>query len=228
MRGKIITIEGTDGAGKNTQAKILTESLNYFGIPTKMLSFPQYGTSHAKQVEDYLQGKYGEVGSLSSLQVSTLYAFDRSVSMKENNVEENLKNGVWYVIDRFTESNIIYQTANIDDINEKRRISNEIRILENILLDIPMSSLVLYLNVPTEYSTKLVEKRGNKKDIHEKNIEFLKKVENNLPYLVDFPCAESWNIINCVKDNEMRKVSDISNEIFYVVSSNFELKNYIQ
>jgi len=42
--GKIITIEGTDGSGKETQSKLLVDKLNSLGFKTEMMSFPRYET----------------------------------------------------------------------------------------------------------------------------------------------------------------------------------------
>lgn len=42
MKGKFIVIEGTDGSGKKTQAKILCEKLNEAGINCIVQSFPNY------------------------------------------------------------------------------------------------------------------------------------------------------------------------------------------
>ena len=47
--GKIIVIEGSDGTGKETQAKMLKENLEKLGHTVGTLSFPRY-TSDRKSV----------------------------------------------------------------------------------------------------------------------------------------------------------------------------------
>ena len=42
MKSKIIVIEGLDGSGKATQAKILTDALAAKGVPVRKLEFPDY------------------------------------------------------------------------------------------------------------------------------------------------------------------------------------------
>ena len=43
MRGKLIVLEGTDGSGKATQAKLLLQSLEAQGFPCREIDFPRYG-----------------------------------------------------------------------------------------------------------------------------------------------------------------------------------------
>lgn len=236
MRGKIIAFEGTDGSGKETQSKLLVEKLKHIGIPAKYISFPEYGTPHAKPVEDYLQGVYGEVGNLSPLQVSTLYAFDRSVSVKEHHLKEELENGTWFIIDRYTESNVLFQTAMIDNSFEKQIAIRNIYMLENCILDIPPADLVIFLHLPTEFSVELIKQREGKTDIHESNFNFLKKVEKNALELagmtlsgsgnimLNLTSAGRWNVINCISNDKIRTIDDISKEVFEITLNNAVLK----
>lgn len=58
-KGKIIVIEGLDGSGKNTQAKLLTEKLSEeFNI--KRLSYPDYDSNSSALVKMYLGGELGD------------------------------------------------------------------------------------------------------------------------------------------------------------------------
>ena len=57
--GKLIVIDGLDGSGKETQARLLQKALTERGIRTRMLSFPRYGEKSAAAVELYLSGALG-------------------------------------------------------------------------------------------------------------------------------------------------------------------------
>ena len=59
MRGKLVVFEGTDGAGKATQARLLARRLEEEGIPFREIDFPRYGNPFAEPARLYLQGQLG-------------------------------------------------------------------------------------------------------------------------------------------------------------------------
>ena len=81
MKGKFIVIEGTDGSGKKTQAKILCEKLNEAGINCIVQSFPNYDSPACTPVKMYLNGEFGDIGCLDAYQANSLYAVDRLCTM---------------------------------------------------------------------------------------------------------------------------------------------------
>lgn len=62
QKGTFIAIEGGDGSGKGTQAKILEEHFLSEGREVFRISFPQYGHPSASIVEMYLNGAFGSAG----------------------------------------------------------------------------------------------------------------------------------------------------------------------
>jgi thymidylate kinase len=63
MPGKFIVIEGIDGAGGETQSKLLFEYLSSRKIPCERMLYPDYGNSIGKFIHDYLHGKGFSAGS---------------------------------------------------------------------------------------------------------------------------------------------------------------------
>ena len=57
--GKLIVIEGTDGSGKSTQFKLLTQRLEQEGHRFKKLVFPQYSEPSSALILMYLGGEFG-------------------------------------------------------------------------------------------------------------------------------------------------------------------------
>ena len=85
MRGKLIVLEGTDGSGKATQAKLLLRRLEAGGVPCREIDFPRYGTPFAEPVSRYLQGALGgKPGDVNAYAASTMFAVDRYASYKED------------------------------------------------------------------------------------------------------------------------------------------------
>ena len=75
--GKLVVIEGLDGAGKRTLAKALTDALDARGAKVATGAFPRYGEDvHADLVHDGLHGRLGDLTD-SVHGMSVLYALDR-------------------------------------------------------------------------------------------------------------------------------------------------------
>ena len=59
-KGKLIVIEGLDGSGKATQAKLLAQHLAGQGLPVREVTFPNYESDSSALVKMYLAGQFGQ------------------------------------------------------------------------------------------------------------------------------------------------------------------------
>ena len=77
-------------------------------------------------------------------------------------------------------------------------------------MGLPAPDDVVYLEVPVSVSLSLIDKRGNKKDIHELDVSFL---ENS--YEAAQFCAKKlgWKKISCVKNGTLRSIDEIFEDI---------------
>ena len=76
--GKLIVIEGTDGSGKSTQFKLLTERVAKEGREFQRLVFPQYQEESSALIRMYLGGQFGTKPSdVNAYAASAFYAVDR-------------------------------------------------------------------------------------------------------------------------------------------------------
>ena len=55
--GKLIVIEGTDGSGKSTQFRLLTQRLENENIAFQKIVFPQYSEPSSALIRMYLGGR---------------------------------------------------------------------------------------------------------------------------------------------------------------------------
>ena len=201
--GKLVIIEGTDGSGKQTQSQLLNERLYNEGIKVKKISFPDYDSPSSSLVKMYLNGDFGkDAQSVNAYAASSFYGVDRYASFKTKWAKE-YENGYIIISDRYTTR---FETAGITNAN-----------FEYSKLGIPSPDLVVFLNVPIEYTFSLMENRENKitgdkaKDIHESNREYLIKSYNSA---IELARIKDWIIIDCVKDGKMRTIEDINDEIY--------------
>lgn len=222
MKEKFIVIEGTDGSGKKTQAKILCEKLNEAGINCIVQSFPNYDSPACTPVKMYLNGEFGDIGCLDAYQANSLYAVDRLCTMM--GLKDHIENGGSIVFDRYVESTMLHQAALIENQEERDEFLDYVNDFEFGKLKLPKPDLVIFLDVPVEVSKKLADSRGeyksgNKKDILEQDISHLTKAYNSGKYVAN---KYGWTQISCLNESgNLKSIEEISNDIFEVVKKLF-------
>ena len=214
-KGRIIVIEGAlDGIGKTTQYNLLREKL---GDKVITHHFPSYNTYQGKGVEEYLSGNYGNISDLSPYFINNLYAYDRSVTWNTI-LKEKYEEGYTILLDRYTTSSIIYQSCLIEDIDKKKEFIDFVNDYEYNKLGIGKPDQVIFLTAPFDTVNELRNKRtqneGISNDIHEKNIDFMKKVYGNAIFVADYL---NWDKIECVNDNKLKEINEIHEEICKII-----------
>lgn len=217
-KGKLIVIEGAgDGMGKSTQMKFLKKRLESEGQRIFSHHFPSYETYHGKPVEEYLNGNYGSSKELSPYFVHSLYAQDRAIAWLTI-LKKQYELGKILLMDRYTTSSLLYQSAYIDDVNERKAFLDFVCDYEYNKLGIKVPDCVLFLyasfDLITEMRNKRKENDGVAKDIHEVDIDFMKRVYDNSMFVADYL---KWDMINCEKNNQMRTIDDIHEEVYKLV-----------
>jgi dTMP kinase len=85
-------------------------------------------------------------------------------------------------------------------------------------LGIPKPDAVIYLDMPIEISQKLMTARysgdENKKDVHEVNVEFLKKCRESALYTAE---KQGWHIIKCAEGDEPKSIETIHKQITEII-----------
>lgn len=213
MAGKLIVIEGLDGSGKATQTKNLFDYLTSNGEQVVKVTFPDYDSPASALVKMYLNSEFGDdPNAVNAYSASAFYAVDRVASYIKNWKEDYLS-GKTILCDRYATSNIIYQMSKVPQ-EEKDPFIDWQYDFEYNKLGLPAPTQVIYLDVEPEVSQKLMLKRYNgdesKKDLHEKNVDFLLTCRENALYAAK---KLGWKVISCTKDGEMKSIEDIFEEI---------------
>ena len=220
--GKLIVIEGTDGSGKSTQFKKLTERLQAEGLIFKTLVFPQYSEPSSALIRMYLGGEFGTKPSdVNAYAASAFYAVDRYASFKKDW-------GNWYdqggviISDRYTTSNAVHQ-ASKEAPENRPEFLRWLYEFEYEKLGMPRPDLTIYLDVPTDFTEKMMRSReastNTKADIHEKDMSYLATCREMGRTASQY---YGWKVIPCVRDDEMRSIEDIHQELYALVKSCLE------
>lgn len=222
--GKLIVIDGTDGSGKATQAKMLVEHLEKGDKPVKYIEFPRYYSSfHGEMVGRYLRGEFGGLGEVNPYLASLFYALDRLTAKQE--LEDWLSGGCYVVANRYTSSNMGVQTARLPK-DKQEKFLNWLIEMEYKVHKLPKEDIVVMLYVPAEIGRKLVEEKGEreyvkgrKRDIHEEDLDFLKKVEQK--YLDLAERFDHWVKVDCVdKKGKLLSKQKIHKKVIKVLVKN--------
>ncbi|MFM1887478.1 MAG: hypothetical protein RL026_2635 [Pseudomonadota bacterium] len=104
-RGRFITLEGIEGAGKSTLARALAERLRQRGIRVHLTREPG-GTPLAEAVRGLVLGRHGEALPAGA---EALLMFAARAIHVANGIRPALERGEWVLCDRFTDATLAYQ-----------------------------------------------------------------------------------------------------------------------
>jgi dTMP kinase len=161
----------------------------------------------------YLGGQFGTRPSDgNAYAASAFYAIDRYASYKK-------VWGEWYeqgglvLSDRYTTSYAVHQASKEPEEN-RAEFLRWLYEFEYDKLGLPRPDLTIYLDVPTEYTEKLMRGReaatGTQADIHEKDLAYLATCRQMGRAAAEY---YGWTVIQCVRDGQMRTIEDIHQEI---------------
>ncbi|ACS89216.1 MULTISPECIES: dTMP kinase [Thermococcus] len=195
--GIFIVLEGIDGAGKSTQAKMLAkwfENRGYEVVLTKEPTDTAFGKLIRRLV--LIGGKEGIIDGarISKEAEALLFAADRAEHVKKL-IEPSIKAGKVVISDRYFYSSLAYQWARGLDLNW----------LINLNAFAPRADLVILLDLPVKESINRINGRSIRSEF-DKIVELQKKVRKNYLKL-----AEKFNEIRII--NALAPVEDIHNDI---------------
>lgn len=138
MTGKLIVVEGTDGAGKSTLSQELKTYFELQNYPVLLLSYPDYESIWGTKIRAHLDHKI----TYSALELYLLFTVD--IMKDQAAIRECLQNNNDNVVilDRYFYSTIAYQCAQGLDIREANN--------RTASLNLVAPDLVIYLKTSLE------------------------------------------------------------------------------
>lgn len=192
MSGLLIAFEGLDQSGKETQAEVLRDHLKQHGHKSRLMSFPDYGTSIGEEIARALQGErdYGpEVMQL--LFVANRYE-------RKADVDRWVEGGLILLCDRYTASTTAYGEAHgLDPV-----------WLTDTQKYLRPADLTLFLDIAPETAAR---RKAVDRDHYERDLALLARVRESYRRQAD---STGWARI----DGERSK-DDVAAQIIQVVSA---------
>lgn len=219
-RGKLVVIDGTDGSGKTTQANLLMRRLKKNGKKVKFIHYPRYEDNFfGKFIAHCLSEQYYNWVNIHPKIASIVYAADRWESKQK--IENWLKDGHIIIMDRYISSNQIHQGGKIANMKRREAFLKWLSEMEYKVFKIPEPNLTIYLSLPIKMVLKLIKDRnykgaraylGSKKDVHEKDKNFLKNSIKSALWLAK--TQKNWIKIECMEKGKLKSFPDIHQEIY--------------
>jgi dTMP kinase len=188
MAGKLIVIEGIDGAGGETQSKMLLEYFRKRKIPAERIYYPEYGNPIGDLIHDYLHRKHDLPADMQFLLFATDMVNDR------DKVLGWLAQGKTVIADRYFTSTMAYQGLGGIPVGNALKFAEMFRL--------PKPDIILFLKISPETSIK--RKRGEKRNLdrNEADRELHRKVSESYESLAKNQVWSSWFVIDGEKSKE--------------------------
>ena len=164
-----ITIEGIEGAGKSTNAKLVVEYLNNLKLQVLHTREPG-GTLIAEKIRDILLQQ--DINEPITNQAELLLLFAARSQHLENLIIPALNIGTFVVCERFTDASFAYQGAG-RGLNLK-----DISYLEHFVQNNLRPDLTLLFDLDVKIGLERVKKRGALDRIEQEKIDFFTKVRD--------------------------------------------------
>ncbi len=215
MSGKLIVIEGADGAGKATQVKLLIERLRAEEMEIETFEFPRYEDSFfGAYVKEWLDEVHGSFVDLDPRLASVLFAGDRFEAREQ--MVGWLEEGKHVIVDRFVTASMLHQGAKIKDVEKRGAFLLWLQRLEYNVFKMPRPDMVVYLDVPAQMRHALLttDERKSKLGHTETDSDYQASVQNTASHIA---ALEKWQIVSCIMNDKLRSKDNINTELYGLV-----------
>ncbi len=211
-RGKFITLEGGEGAGKSTQAQMLRDKLAALGVDVVLTREPG-GSPRAEAIRAVLLS--GQAKRFGPMGEALLFYVARD-SHLELTIRPALVRGSWVICDRFQDSTRAYQGA------AGGVPMAALDALERIVVGSTQPDLTLILDLPPEEGLKRVAERAESIDQQVDRFESmdLRFHQNLRQEFLQIAESEPWR---CAIIDANRPVQSVAETIWSVVTQRLNL-----
>ncbi len=168
FKGKFITVEGSEGAGKSTNIRYIQDYLKQKKIPFILTREPG-GTPVAEKIRDLLLDK-ANTSLCDDAELLLMFAA-RAQHLNELIIPA-LKEGKWVISDRFTDASYAYQGGG-------RGLSwQKIAQLEQWVQGDLRPDATILLDIPVDKGMERVRQRGNTDRFEQEQLSFFNRIRD--------------------------------------------------
>ena len=214
----LVNIEGIDGSGKGTQARLLSERLTAANVTHQVFSFPRYAeTLFGRLAGEFLNGRFGTLQEVHPQLAALVFAGDRFES-KQLLLEAIAANEV-VILDRYVPSNAAHQAAKCQG-EERRLLIKRIFQIEYDIYGLPWPDLSVLLDIPVATAQDLIARKSQRDytdraaDIQEADGRYLEEVRTVYQSLAR---EARWHILEGLCGGEMRPMEEIAAELWQLL-----------
>jgi dTMP kinase len=215
VTGRIVAVEGGDGAGKRTISEALRDRLVADGLRAKVISFPRYqDTLGGRVIGEFLAHRVAAPADPRG--VAIFYAADRFESKAL--IQELLDENDFLIADRYVASNVAYQAAK-GAPEERQAIIDWIVDLEFGCFGLPRPVISVFLDMPVEVARQLVGKKDARPytdrvlDRHEEDLDLQRRVAEAYGRLAADEVVSPWLVVSPLRNGTLRLPRDLADEI---------------
>ena len=172
MKGKFITIEGVDMAGKSTHLEKLVTKLALDDYKIKVMHFPNYESETGKIIKSYLEGKT----KIDAKYIQMLYVIDQA--FVSNKIKQYLKDDYIVLSDRYDLSTCVYYSSLTKNDENFNFIFNDLQGYDFLR---PDATICLYLDENNKARRKNL-------DLYENDTNLMNTVNNYYKNIVNYLC----------------------------------------
>jgi dTMP kinase len=188
MSGRLVVIEGADGAGGEEQSKRLLSLLRERGIPAKRHRYPDYSGPVGRLIHDFLHKKHDFSPEILLL----LYGADMVKDICS--IRAWLRQGNTVILDRYFTSTLAYQGM------QGIKLENCLRFAD--IFGLPKPDFIIYLRVSPEVSMERKAREKESLDRNESDKGFISGVLDSYDYLIKNNIFGQWYVVDADRSIE--------------------------
>lgn len=177
MSGALVTFEGIDQAGKQTQAQAVQEHLGQRGVSCALQQYPDYATPIGQLIEKSLRD------GLSIAARARVMLFAANRWERDAQVQKLLEQHALVLVDRYCASNLVYGMAQGFDA----------AWLANLEAGLLQPDLTFFLDIPPEESRR---RKSEDRDGFERDVALLASARTHYLQLAR---TQDWVVVDGAK-----------------------------